>query len=144
MLKNKAKTLEFTKNGWTNLVILQTADLTTTAINGGTITLDALVAGDLVQDAFIEIPTLITGPTGAPTVQVKLGSVAITPTVAIESANYAVTDNTVVGSSTATTATNLTATFAAGGGNGAAAATGEIWIWYRKSTQADRNSFQVE
>jgi len=144
MIHYNLKNMEFGKAGWTDLYIVQTADMTTTVVNGGALTLKAHVAGDLIQGAFVEIPTLITGPSAAPTAQVKAGSVAITPTVAIKTANYAVTDNTVVGATTFTGAGNLTLTFAAGGGDGAAATAGEIWVWVKKSIAAERTSIQVE
>lgn len=132
------KTLQETKAGWSKLYIVETADMTTAIVNGGALTLSAKVAGDLIRGAMIDIRTLITGPTVAPTAQVKLGSVAITPTVAIKTAYYGVTDNTIVGASTATGAANLTLTFAAGGGDGAAATAGEIWVWVQENLAADR------
>jgi hypothetical protein len=131
----RLKDLQITKSGWTHLFIAQAADMT--AFNTD-LTLTALVAGDVVQGAFIDIRTLITGPTAAPTLQIKAGTVAITPTVACKTANYAVTDNTIVGATTATGAANLTLSSAVGGGDGAAATAGEVWVYAKISRLADR------
>jgi hypothetical protein len=129
-----AKSLEQVRGPWSRLYKVLTA-----GFSNKQITLEGLVAGDCVRGALIEVKTLVTGPTAAPTAQVKLGSVVITPTVAVKTANYAVTDNTIVGATTATGATNLVLDLQLGGGDGAAATAGEIWVWVHLNTAADRN-----
>lgn len=137
-----AKTLEFTKSGFTDLYILSTSNLPATVggapvndfsvgFNAQAIVLTALKAGDAVLKALVDIKTAVVGPTGAPTGQVKTGTggVAITPTVAVKTATGCVTDNTVVGATISTAAENLVFLTAAGGGDSAAATAGEIWIW---------------
>jgi len=131
----RLKDLQITKSGWTHLFILFAADLTGFAAD---FTLTALVAGDVVQGALIDIRTLVTGPTGAPTGQIKAGSVVITPTVAVKTANYAITDNSIVGATVATGAANLVFSTAVGAGDGAAATAGEIWVYAKISRLADR------
>jgi hypothetical protein len=141
-----AKTLEFTKEGFTDLFILNTANTPLTsggaAVNdfaagfgAQTINLTALAAGDAVLGALIDVKTAVTGPTVAPTAQVKTGTgaVAITPTCAIKTAPGSVTDNTVVGKTISTAAEYLQLALAAGGGDGAVATGGEIWVWARIS-----------
>lgn len=131
----RLKDLQITKSGFTHLFVVAASDLTSFAAD---LVLTALVAGDFVNGAFVDIRTLVTGPTGAPTVQVKAGSVVITPTVAAKTAKYAITDNTIVGATTATGSVNLTLSSAVGGGDGAAASAGEIWVYARISRLADR------
>lgn len=144
-----AKTLEFTKEGFTDLFILSTNSLPATVggapvndFSGGfnaiSTTLTALAAGDAVLGALIDVVTPVVGPTGAPTGQVKTGTgtVAITPTCAVKTATGAVTDNTVVGATISTAAENLVFLTAAGGGDSAAATAGEIWIWVNISRVA--------
>jgi hypothetical protein len=143
-----AKTLEFTKEGFTDLFILNTANapagytagaaLTndfSVGFNAQAIVLTALAAGDAVLGALVDVKTAVVGPTGAPTGQVKTGTggVAITPTVAVKTATGCVTDNTVVGATISPAAENLVFLTAAGGGDSAAATAGEVWIWAKIS-----------
>ena len=144
-----AKSLEYTKEGFTDLFILSTANLPATVggapvndFSGGfsnkQVTLTALAAGDAVLGALIDVVTAVAGPSAAPTLQVKTGTgaVAITPTCAVKTATGSVTDNTVVGSTISTAAENLVADLQVGGGDGAAATAGEIWIWANISRAA--------
>jgi hypothetical protein len=144
-----AKSLEFTKEGFTDLFILSTANLPATVggapvndFSGGfsnkQITLTTLAAGDAVLGSLVDVVTAVTGPTGAPTLQIKTssGGVAITPTCAVETATGCVTNNTVVGATISTTSENLVADLQVGGGDGAAATAGEIWIWANISRAA--------
>ena len=137
-----AKTLEFTKEGFSDLFILNTANTPATAggaavndfsagLSNKQITLTALVAGDLVLDAVIDVKTVIAGPTGAPTAQVKtsVGAVAITPLCAVKTATGVISDNTVVGRTMSTQAENLVLDLQVGGGDGAVPTAGELWIW---------------
>ena len=146
-----AKTLEFTKEGFTDLYILNTANTPLTvggaAVNDfsagfttQTIDLTSLAIGDAVLGALIDVKSVITGPSGAPTAQVKTGTggVAITPTCAVKTATGAVTDNTVVGATISTAAEKLQLALAAGGGDGAAATGGEIWVWAKISRASVR------
>lgn len=137
----KLKTLEETKAGFTDLCIVETADMSV-GFSNKQITLRTLEDGDLVQGALIDLNqgALVTGPTGAPTGQVKVGSVAITPTCAVKTAKYAVTDNTVVGATTATGAATAVLDLQAGGGDSAAATAGEIWVWLKLNRNQDRAS----
>ena len=151
----QSKSIENLRSGWHLLCVLSTASLPATLggapVNDFTngfsnkqITLTALAAKDRVLAAAIDVVTPIAGPTGAPTVQVKTGTggVAITPTCACKTAIAAVTDNTVVGATTSTAAENLVLDCQAGGGDGAAATAGEIWVWV-KIDRADRLQGQV-
>ena len=143
-----AKTLEFTKEGFTDLFILNTANAPAGWTVGSALTNDfsvgfstqnvvltALAAGDAVLGALVDIKTAVVGPSTAPTAQVKTGTggVAITPTVAVKTGTGCVTDNTVVGATISTAAENLVLALAAGGGDGAAATAGEIWVWAKIS-----------
>lgn len=132
------KDLQFVKEGFTDLFILAAADFSG-GFNAANITLTALVKGDAVLGALIDVKTVVAGPTGAPTLQVKTGTgaVAITPTCACKTATGAVTDNTIVGATISTAAENLLLVTAAGGGDSAAATAGEIWVWV-KISRADR------
>jgi hypothetical protein len=125
--------------GASDLFVLSKTDLTTTVVNGGTLVLDALAAGDIVScPVLVEIVTAITGPTGTPTVAIEGGSTGLTTAKSIMAVGY---------QSTAETQTyytsggdNLEAVFAAGGGDGAAATAGEIWIWVGISRKSDRRA----
>ena len=108
-----AKDLEMTKEGFTDLFILNTSNLGSNSqaaaatptndfsvgFSSQNINLTALNAKDVVLDAMIDINTNIVGPTGAPTAQVKTssGGVAITNTVNVLTGSGALRDNTVVG-----------------------------------------------
>lgn len=149
------KSLQFPKEGFSDLFILSTngRNQTTGAavndfsggFNANSIVLTTLAVGDAVLSALIDVVTPVTGPTGAPTGQVKTGTgaVAITPTCAVKTAIGAVTDNTVVGSTLSTAAENLNFVTAAGGGDSAAATAGEIWVWANISRAADRKTVQA-
>lgn len=120
--------------GFTDLFILTVSDLSV-GFSNKQVTLDALAVGDVVLSALVDVKTLITGPTGAPTAQVKINTaaVAITPTAAVKTARFAVTNNTVVGSAGVTAADTLVLDLQAGAGDGAAATAGEIWVWVKRS-----------
>ena len=160
-----AKELEFTKAGFTDLFILNTSNTGSNAqvAPGGaqtvpptvyndfsvgfttqTCILTALAASDAILHALIDIKTAIVGPTGSPTAQVKtsVGAVAITPTAVVNSTVLgSVTDNTVVGRTISSGGENLVLALAAGGGNGAAATAGEIWVW-ANILRGDRTTLQ--
>ena len=131
-------------HGFTDVFILLAADFSAGFTNKQ-VTLDALAAGDFVKRALIDIRTLVSGPSVAPTVQVKINTaaVAITPTLACKTANYAITNNTVVGSAAPTAADNLVLDCQAGGGDGAAATAGEVHVWVERHLATDRTLMQL-
>jgi hypothetical protein len=104
------------------------------------IVLLALAKGDAVLRALVHVTTPVVGPTVAPTAQVKVGAVAITPTAAVKTADAIVlTDNTVVGATGLTAAANLVLDLQVGGGDGAVATAGEIIVQVEISRRAVRN-----
>lgn len=120
--------------GFTDLFVLTTSDFSV-GFSNKQITLDALAAGDVVRSALVDVKTFITGPTGAPTAQVKINTaaVAITPTVAVKTARFGVTNNTVVGAAGVTSADSIVLDLQLGAGDGAAATAGEVWVWVNRS-----------
>ena len=149
------KTLEMNKEGFTDLFIFSTANQPATVggapvndFTGGfsnkQLTCTALAVSDCVLDAMIDVKTAIVGPSAAPTAQVKTstGAVAITPTVAVKTGKGSVSDNTVVGRTISTAAENLVLDLQVGGGDGAAATAGEVWVWANIS-RADRLLIQA-
>lgn len=142
MITDRAKGIQFMREGWADLYKIQLADLAV-GFSNQQITLRALAAGDLVLGATIDVKTTITGPTGSPTAQVKINSagIAITPTCVVNSSTVSgsTTNNTIVGAAHLQTGTDsLVLDLQVGGGNGAAATAGEIWVWVRVSTRAER------
>lgn len=138
----KAKSLEFTKEGFTDLFIFSTSNLPATVggppvndfsvgFSAQQLLCTALNASDCVMYALIDVKTAIVGPTGAPTGQIKTssGGVAITPTATLASGLGSVTNNTVVGRTISAGTENLVLDLEVGGGNGAAATAGEVWVW---------------
>lgn len=131
-------------SGFTHVFKLGIADMAT-LVNGTKITLCPLAVGDIVWPAKLlqEVRTLVTGPTGTPT-----ASVGITAAVTQFTAATSIISGTqqVVPTSAApyvvATGTNLVVDFEAGGGNGAAATAGEIWVWVSLSLIADRNTLK--
>ena len=150
-----AKTLEFTKEGFTDLYIFSASNLPATVggapvndfsvgFNAQSLVCTALAVGDCVLGALVDVKTAIVGPTGTPTGQVKTssGGVAITPAVSVVATGGCVTNNTVVGATICATAENLVLVTAAGGGDSAAATAGEIWVW-AKISRAGRFNIQA-
>lgn len=131
-------------HGATSAYVLLTADFSQ-GFSNKQITLCNLAIGDVVKRAWIDVRTLVTGPTGAPTVQVKVNTaaVAITPTVAVKTAKYAVTNNTVVGSAIPAAADTLVLDCQAGAGDGAAATAGEVHVWVEIERASDRTLAQL-
>ncbi len=132
--------MEKAQSGFTDLYILTIADMTSLA-NSTDITLSKLVAGDIVfpSKMLVEVRTAVVGPTGTPT-----GSVGITGAVTQFTAATSVIATGYVAPTGAaayivTGSTNLLYDFQAGGGNGAAATAGEIWVWASISRYADRS-----
>ena len=125
--------------GFTDVFVLDKSDMTT-LVNGTQVTLCKLAAGDIVFPSrmFQEVKTAVTGPTGTPTM-----SVGVTGTATQFTAATSIIATGAVAPTSApayvAAATNLIVDFEAGGGNGAAAAAGEIWVWASISRAADRS-----
>lgn len=120
-------------SGFTDVFVLTMSDFSV-GFSNKQIALDALAAGDVILDALIRVTTLITGPTGAPTAQVKVNTaaVAITPTCAVKTALGSVTNNTVVGRHVVASADTLVLDLQLGAGDGAAATAGEIRVYVKR------------
>lgn len=134
-----AKNCEFVAfSGFSDLYIVQTADMT--AFSTTAVTLSNLQIGDVVDTVIQETRTAVVGPTGTPTASVGVTG-AVTQFTAATSAIAVgvVAPLSSVAPYVAAAAIALIANLAAGGGNGAAATAGEIWVWARISRQADRN-----
>lgn len=136
--------MEKAQSGFTHCFVLKLADLAVFT-NGTKITLCALAVGDIVFPSKIlqEVKTLVTGPSGTPTASLGV-TAAVTQFTAATSVIAA--PQQVVPTAAApfvvATATNLVVDLEAGGGNGAAATAGEIWIWVSLSLIADRVSLR--
>ncbi len=141
----RSKSVEWMREGFTDLFVVQQADLAV-GFSNQQIVLAALAKGDLVQDAVMDVVAQVTGPTGLPTAQVKVhtAAVAITNTgvVAISGVG-AVKQLNNDGACLLGGADNLVLDLQAGGGHGAAATAGEIWVWANLSWAADRLTLQV-
>lgn len=132
-------------SGFTHLFVLTTADMTT-LVNATKINLCPLAAGDIVWPAKLlqELRTAIVGPTGTPTASVGV-TAAVTQFTAASSIIAGATAQivpTAAAGFVVTAATNLVLDFEAGGGNGAAATAGEIWVWVSLSLIADRSTLR--
>lgn len=133
-------------SGFTHLFILTAAqgDFATFA-NGTKINLCPLAAGDIVFPSKIlqEHKVLVVGPTGAPTA--SLGTTAAATQFTAASTVEAGTQQIVPTAAAAfvvTAATQLAIDLEAGGGNGAAATAGEIWVWVSLALIADRSTLK--
>lgn len=155
-----AKSLEYTKPGFTDLFILSATNIPLTAggapvndfsvgfSNQQILLTNLLAIGDtLLPGTVIDIQVPITGPTGSPTAQVKVNTAnkALTPTVIVNGlAPGTTTDNTVVGAFMLQTGVDtLVLDLQAGGGNSAAATAGEIWVWARISRDGNRGQLSA-
>lgn len=122
-------------NGFTDLFVVLAADMT--SFSATNITLDGLAVGDVLGlNLLVEVKTAVAGPSGAPTAQIveSGGSGTMTSTFNPKTATY-VTPAAANVTLAITTAGNLQLALLNGGGDGAAASAGEIWIWcsiYRK------------
>ncbi len=145
MLVYRTKNFEFMREGFTHLFRILTADLAV-GFSNKQLVLTGLVKGDVVQGAVADFVTAVTGPTGNPTAQVKANTAGAAMTVAGDTTTLpgVVGNNTVAGAVIITTATdNLVLDLQVGGGNGAAATAGEIWVWAKISRAVDRLSVQT-
>jgi len=131
-------------HGWTDLFVLTASDFSV-GFSNKQIILDALAVGDAVIDAMIRVKTLVTGPTGAPTAQVKVNTaaVAVTPTCAVKTAIASITNNTVVGRHVVTATDNLVLDLQLGAGDGAAAVLGEVWVWVKRHTTIGEQNIEA-
>lgn len=131
-----AKTLEFTKSGFTDLYILETADWVTNTTTAHVLT--ALAVGDLVLRIFQETKTYIAGPATA-TVSVGIVGSLTLFTAASDTKTAASKYIAAVASVTpypVNTAVNMVANAVLGSG---AVTAGEVWIWANLSRVGDRD-----
>lgn len=130
-----AKTLEFTKAGFTDLWIIELADWVKNATTAHALT--SLLLGDVVLRAMSEVVTAVAGPTatvsvgvvGALTTFTAASDVATGTVVPYVAAVASVTPypvNTAVGLVANAILSNVTVT------------AGEVWIWANISRKADR------
>lgn len=132
-------------SGFTHNFVLKIADMTT-LVNGTKINLCPLAIGDIVfpSKLLMETRTPIVGPTGTPTASVGITG-AVTQFTAASSIIAGATAQiapTAAAAYVVTAATNLVLDFEAGGGNGAAATAGEIWVWVSMALIADRSTLR--
>lgn len=129
----KAYTLtanERAQTGFTDLFVVKAADMT--SFSAFQIVLTALAVGDVVYpQVLMETKTYVTGPSGAPTASVGIvGTVArFTAASAVASGSKYVAPATTVAPLANNTAVNMILDLQVGGGDGAAATAGEIWVW---------------
>jgi hypothetical protein len=131
-------------SGYTHLFKLVTADFSG-GFSNVQLALLALNIGDAIYNrSLVEVRTAVTGPTGAPTVSLGVTSALTqcTPTVAVNATGYAVPGGSQEAYVTVASSKSLTVDCQVGGGNGAAATAGEIWIWVALSLVADRLQIQ--
>lgn len=127
-------------SGYTDIFVLKVADFKVLT-NGTQIILCPLAVGDIIREVFIDVRTAIVGPTGTPTISVGNTATAtqFTNTVSLVTAPSTTLNNSGAPAAVAA-ATNLIVDFEAGGGNGAAATAGEVWIFANIKRWADRNT----
>ena len=130
-----AKTLNYTKSGFTDLWILQTADWITNATTAHVLT--ALAVGDAVYRVQHDLVTYLAGPATG-TVSVGVVGALTTFTAASDIKSAAAKYVGAVASVTpyqTNTAVNMVANAILGAG---AVTAGELWIWANISRLVDR------
>lgn len=133
---------ERSASGYTDLFVVKAADMT--SFSALTINLCALAIGDIVwQEVLLEVKTLVTGPSVAPTASVGVTG-AVTQMIGVslvKSGNQYFTPAAAAAAYPTVAASKfLVLDLQAGGGDGAAATAGEIWVYARISRVAERNT----
>ncbi len=127
-------------SGFTDLFVLNAADGDFAAANYGSgQKLRTLAAGDVVYKVVMDVRTALVGPTGTPTVAIGVTG-ALTQFIGATSSVATGTAASSASPYVQATAKTLTYDPENGGGNGAAATAGEIWVWANISNAADRQT----